>query len=54
MSVLGYKIDFAGLAKNIANIKNNQVVGRIGYSVLDACLKMLVLQFMKDLTDPEL
>ena len=46
-------IDFAGLAKNIANIKNNQAVGRVGYSV-DACLKMLVLQFMEDLSDREL
>jgi len=26
-------IDFAGLAKNIANIKNSQAVGRVGYSV---------------------
>ena len=32
-------IDFTELAKNIANIKNNQVVGRAGYSV-DACLKV--------------
>ena len=31
-------IDFASLAKNISNIKNNQVVGRAGYGV-DACLK---------------
>ena len=46
-------IDFAGLAKNITNIKNNQAVGRAGYSV-DACLKMLVLQFMEDLSDREL
>ena len=46
-------IDFAILAKNIANIKNNQAVGRVGYSV-DACLKMLVLQFMEDLSDREL
>jgi len=46
-------IDFSRLAKNIANIKNNQVVGRAGYSV-DACLKMLVLQFMEDLSDREL
>ncbi len=46
-------IDFSGLAKNITNIKNNQAVGRAGYSV-DACLKMLVLQFMEDLSDREL
>ena len=46
-------IDFAILAKNIANIKNNQAVGRVGYRV-DACLKMLVLQFMEDLSDREL
>ena len=46
-------IDFAGLAKNISNIKNNQAVGRVGYSV-DACLKMLVLQFMEDLSNREL
>ena len=30
-------IDFVILAKNIANIKNNQAVGRVGYRV-DACL----------------
>ena len=46
-------IDFSGLAKNIAHIKNNQAVGRAGYSV-DTCLKMLVLQFMEDLSDREL
>ena len=46
-------IDFSGLAKNIAHIKNNQLVGRVGYSV-DTCLKMLVLQFMEDLSDREL
>ena len=46
-------IDFSGLAKNIVHIKNNQAVGRAGYSV-DTCLKMLVLQFMEDLSDREL
>ena len=46
-------IDFSGLAKNIAHIKNNQVVGRAGYKV-DSCLKMLTLQFMEDLSDREL
>ena len=46
-------IDFSRLAKNITHIKNNQVVGRAGYGV-DACLKMLVLQFMEDLSDREL
>ena len=44
-------IDFAGLAKNIANIKNNQAVGRVGYSV-DACLKMLVC-YMLNYIDKE-
>lgn len=46
-------IDFLGLSKNIANIKNNQEVGRAGYNSL-SCLKMLVLQFMEDLSDREL
>lgn len=46
-------IDFAVLAKNISNIKNNQVVGRTGYNI-DSCLKMLILQFMEDLSDREL
>jgi len=46
-------IDFAGLARNIAHIKNNQVVGRAGYQV-ETCLKMLILQFMEDLSDREL
>jgi transposase, IS5 family len=46
-------IDFVGLTKNISHIKNNQVAGRAGYNV-DACLKMLVLQFMEDLSDREL
>ena len=46
-------IAFSGLAKNIAHIKNNQLVGRVGYSV-DTCLKMLVLQFMEDLSDRKL
>jgi hypothetical protein len=36
--------------QKISNIKNNQAVGRVGYSV-DACLKILVLQFMEDLSD---
>ena len=45
-------IDFAGLTKNIT-IKNNQQTGREGYSEL-SCFKMLVLQFMEDLSDREL
>ncbi len=45
-------IDFAGLTKNIT-IKNNQETGRGGYDPL-SCFKMLVLQFMEDLSDREL
>ena len=55
LSILHYRFFWAYkiLAKNIAHIKNNQVVGRAGYKV-DSCLKMLTLQFMEDLSDREL
>lgn len=46
-------IDFKGLAKTLKEIKRNQETGRIGYSCEQA-LKMLVIQFMEDLSDREL
>ena len=45
-------IDFPSLVKDIS-IKNNSEVGRDGYSALSS-IKMLILQFMEDLSDREL
>jgi len=46
-------IDFKGLSKTLKEIKKNQDTGRKGYTV-EQCLKMLVLQFMEDLSDREM
>lgn len=46
-------IDFSGLSKTLKNIKKNQESGRKGYGI-EKCLKMLVLQFMEDLSDREM
>lgn len=46
-------IDFQGLSKVLKVIKKNYETGRKGYSV-EQCLKMLVLQFMEDLSDREM
>lgn len=46
-------VDFHGLSKTLKEIKRNQETGRKGYSV-EQCLKMLVLQFMEDLSDREM
>ena len=46
-------VDFRGLSKTLKEIKRNQETGRKGYSV-EQCLKMLVLQFMEDLSDREM
>ena len=46
-------VDFHGLSKMIKGIKKNQEVGRSGYMV-ESCLKILVLQFMEDLSDREM
>lgn len=46
-------VDFKGLSKTLKEIKKNQETGRKGYTV-EQCLKMLVLQFMENLSDREM